>query len=107
MLRNDSRLQCARMSHIGHVLFPKEALIQGLRWSDGQEKIRDAIETRPFGRKIDVIIFVAVSYRIIGDDAAHITHHVYTILNKQIGTAVPTGQMEVLAREEFLAGEAD
>ena len=93
---------------LGHLLFPNDTFRQGTIWADGSEKIQDRIMTLPSGERIiGFSVLVGISYRIIGDDKAHITYHAHQMLNVPIGTVVPADTFVDLPRMPFLAGEAD
>jgi len=90
------------------LIFPEEGLIQGELWTDGLEKIKGAIETRPSGERMaSVIFFIGVGYRIVGDEKAHITYRPHAMLNLPMGFTVPPGELRDLPRLPNLAGEAD
>jgi hypothetical protein len=91
-----------------HLIFPKSSLIQGETWTNGVEKIQASISERPSGEKmIEFIIFIGVSYRIVGDETAHVTYRAHGMLNVPIGFAVPSEGLVDLPSMPFLPGEAD
>jgi hypothetical protein len=91
---------------LGDTLFPQDALTQTDRWRDAREKIERAIGTRPSGeRKVEFVIFIGISYRIVGDPDAHITYLPYSMLNVPIGTELAEGQLVDLPRMAFTSGD--
>jgi hypothetical protein len=95
-------------AEMGQSLFSGDTFTQIELWADGAEKIKNAIKTRPTGeRKFGFVIFVGVSYRIVGDSAPHITQYAHGLLNVQMGTKVPDDRSIDLPREPFLAGVID
>jgi hypothetical protein len=98
----------AQPIELGQLLFPNDTNTYRQRWADGVEKMGAAIRTLPTGRKtVGFTIFIGVTYRIVGDNAAHITYHQHAMLNVPIGTAIQEGQLVDLPREPFIAGVAD
>jgi hypothetical protein len=93
---------------IGSMLFPNDTLTEGHIWGDDAQKIKHAISTRPSGeQKVGFSIFIGVSYRIVGDTAAHITYVAHGLLNVAMSTSVAREQRIDLPREPFNPGEAD
>jgi hypothetical protein len=92
----------------GVTIFPQDTLVQTELFGDAKEVVAKAINTRPDGqRKAGLMLFVTVSYKIIGDKDRHITHHVHDFLNIPMGLMVADGQSIDLPAQPFLAGEID
>jgi len=92
----------------GHTIFPQDTLIQTELFADAKETIIKSISIRPDGqRNFGLMLFVTVSYKIVGDEGRHITHHVHDLLNVPVGSMVPHGQSIGLPAHPFLAGEID
>lgn len=97
-----------RPRELGHVLFPTEDVAQSIAWADRGEKFKSAVTTRPSGdRMFGFTIFIGVSYRIVGDEAAHITWHPHAMLNVAMGAVIQSGDTIDLPRMSFHGGEAD
>jgi hypothetical protein len=93
---------------LGTTIFPQDTLIQRLVWADDQNKIEKSITTRPNGERYGgLMVFVTVSYLIVGDEKRHVTHHTHGLLNIRIGTELAEGQHIDLPTEPFLAGAID
>jgi hypothetical protein len=98
----------AQPVELGQLLFPNDTDTYRQLWADGVEKMGAAIRTLPTGRKtLGFTILIGVSYRIVGDNAAHITYHQHGMLNVPIETAIQEGRLVDLPRQPFIAGIAD
>ena len=105
-------IKALRKSHISledAVLFPNDTYVHKLTWGVPKEKFEKDIRTHPESgeRQIGITIFVGVGYRIVGDDAVHITYRSYVMLNIPVGFTVPDGTSVELQRMPFIAGKVD
>ena len=95
-------------SQMGESLFKSDTFTMCQLWADGPDKIKKAITTRPSAeRRANFTIFIGVSYRVVGDQQAHITQYAYSMLNVLVGTEIPQGKEIDLPRQPFLAGQID
>lgn len=97
-------------AELGTVLLPGDTLETDLIWGENPEKFSADLRTHPVKGllQLDVLtLFVGVTYRIVGDDKAHITHVPHAMTNIQIGLAVPNKGYIELGRQPFIAGEVN
>ncbi len=107
---NERVLSRSRKSpkQLGTAIFPQDTLVQREMWDDEQKKIEKSINILPDGKRTAALmVFVTVSYLVVGDEKRHVTHHAHGLLNIPIGTEVADGQAILLAPEPFIAGEID
>jgi hypothetical protein len=103
------RRESLREHQIGPGLFPGEPfVVRELSWVK-RDAVHAAIGTNPSTgkRTVSAILFVGVSYRVIGDDAPHVTYRPYSLFNCPVGTAIPEGQEIEVSPMPFNAGITD
>ena len=71
---------------LGHLIFPGDTFVQGIRWIDPPDKFAKSFSVRPTGEtRFDFIsIFIGISYRIVGDENVHITYQAHDLANVTI-----------------------
>lgn len=95
---------------IGTHLFSDEPmpLRQATSWFIGPDEFSGAIRTAEDGKKfIDLLMFVGVSYRVMGDDQIHLTHRAHGLLNFPVGYELEPHKRLPIPPMPFLPGEVD
>jgi len=92
---------------IGHTLFPNDSLTQNIRIEIKPDAFSKSINVRSDTgeRCIYAIMFMAVVYRVFGEDHPHITYVPLDLLNLKIGLKVPQNSFVMLSPVPFNSGE--
>jgi len=91
----------------GPLLFPKEGHVMRLVWMVDADSIgRATVTGANNAKRVSFALFLAVAYKIDGDESPHLTFIPYDWLNVLIGLEVPDGQSIEMLPAPFGKGVA-
>jgi hypothetical protein len=90
---------------IGAVLFPQDTHTDRTHTGMYHDLIKSAITVRPDGDKmINLVLFVAVRYTILGSPSVGLTYHPYDMRNIKVGLTIQQDSFIPLSRTGILPG---